>query len=57
MSVGVIQCFYLAPGAPEERGSCCQGDAQDLTSEAVLAHPAEGQAFEAKRRSFWERKP
>jgi len=25
MSVGVIQCFYLAPGAPEEKGSCCQG--------------------------------
>jgi len=23
MSVGVIQCFYLAPGAPEEKGSCC----------------------------------
>jgi len=25
MSVGVIQCFYLAPGAPEEKASCCQG--------------------------------
>ncbi|WP_348304683.1 hypothetical protein [Methanothrix sp.] len=41
--------FLSSPRCSEEKGSCCQGDAQDQASEAVLAHPAEGQAFEAKR--------
>ncbi|WP_461459201.1 hypothetical protein [Methanothrix sp.] len=41
--------FLSSPRCSEEKGSCCQGDAQDLTLEAVLAHPVEGQAFEEKR--------